>query len=740
VTAGTLLVTSAWLIASSHRGLTAPAASQLILDRRSRYLGEVPASDDSFGYWSVPYVLPSRIVAATLETEDRHFYEHPGVNLRSVVRALLQNVRHLGRISGASTVAMQVARMQSPESRSLLHKLREAVEALWLVHDFGHEKVLRQYLTIAPYGNRVHGIVRAARLYFDKPVEDLSWLQAAYLAGLPQAPARMNPYEPAGRRRGLARAHRILRMLHARRYLSDTELAQALESDLGLVPRPVRAPDALHAVLALQDKARQRGGTTLQATLDLDIQHDVATILKRNLVRVAGNDATNTAAMVLDPRTGEVLAHVGSSGYFDAADHGALDFATVKRSPGSALKPFIYALALESGQWTAGSEIADTRADYAADEDGGAYVPENYNRSFLGPMLLRNALGNSRNIPALRVLASVGVEPTLHFLDAAGVQGISWEAGTYGLGLAIGNLEVTPEELARLYLVLADGGVARPLREFVDDPVDDGKRLMREDVAQLVTHILADPLARRPSFPAGGPLDFDDMAVAVKTGTSQGHRDAWTAAYTDRLLVVVWVGNHDRRRMRNLTGATAAGEAAHAILEKLMPQREPYRPILQEFSPPASYTTVSICPLSGKLAGPDCPDAKAEIFAPGTEPVDHCSFHRGGTRIGRAHSIWSSLRSGTAPSVPPQTRQTQASRFVSLTIGNGSCGIRRLLRKHRASGSQRTSRRQMKRLSGLSTAVRSPRSRIRMTTRSRSVQENTPSWQRWPGRMSRARL
>jgi penicillin-binding protein 1C len=615
-----------YLVSTAHRGLRSPSPSQVILDRRGTFLGEVPAGDDTLGYWPMPYVMPERIVRATIETEDRHFYEHAGVRWSSVARAVAQNVRHFGRVSGASTIAMQVARMQSPESRSMLHKAREAVEALWLVRDFGHEQVLRQYLNVAPYGNRAHGAVRAARLYFDKPVEDLSWLQAAFLAALPQAPGRMNPYEPAGLKRGMRRAHRILVILNQRGIISHDELEQALHANLGLVHRLSRADDALHAVIALSDRARRHGGTTVHATLDLDLQEKVAHLLQENLERLGGL-AGNTAALVIDTAHGDVLVSVGSSDYFDTADHGALDYVRVKRSPGSTLKPFIYALALESGRWTAGSEIPDTPADYSADEDGGTYMPENFNHAFLGPMLLREALGNSRNIPALRVLSDVGVEKTLRLFEAGGVQGISWEPGRYGLGLAIGNLEVTPEELARLYLVLAHDGVATPLRLLSDESETPGPRLLRTDTARLITNILSDPLARRPSFPAGSALDFDDMAVAVKTGTSQGHRDAWTVAYSDRILVVVWVGNHDRRRMGNLTGGSAAGQVAHQIIEAVMPEREPYRAIEQSFPPPRGYNAVSVCPISGKLAGPDCPDAKVEYFAPGTEPVEHCPYH-----------------------------------------------------------------------------------------------------------------
>ncbi|HEX8434302.1 penicillin-binding protein 1C [Archangium sp.] len=620
-----LVAVGAWCGSRLQDGLLAYEPSRLVLDRRGAYLGEVPGAGEELGYWPMPYVLPERIVQATLTTEDRHFYEHPGVYLPSVGRALVQNVRNLRVISGASTLAMQVARMQTPGERNLGRKAREAVEALLLVRRHGHEKVLRQYLAIAPYGNRVHGVVRAARLYFDKPVEDLSWAQAAFLAGLPQLPGRMNPYTEEGLRRALKRSHRILRALHEKGVLSREDWEQARQADLGLVPRPQRMPEALHAVLEWSALSRARPEPISTATLDLEIQSKVANILQLNLNRLDGTGAGNTAALVVDTETGDVLAYVGSRDFFSEEHRGAIDFVKQRRSPGSTLKPFIYGLALEKGSVTAATELADTPMDVRT-ESGRSYLPENVNHNFLGPMLLREALSNSRNIPALRVLEEVGVESTLRFLEKAGAGGISYEPDRYGLGLAVGNLHVTLEELTGLYLVLAHEGETRPLRRFVDEPVAPSRRLMTREAAQLVRHILADPLARRPTFAAGSALDYP-YAVAVKTGTSQGYRDAWAVAFSDRLLVAVWVGNHDWRRMNGLGGLMGAAGAVHEILDAVMPEWRPYRPVLDTFAPPGGALAVDVCPLSGRLAGPDCAHRKSEWFVPGTAPTEPCPFH-----------------------------------------------------------------------------------------------------------------
>jgi penicillin-binding protein 1C len=619
------LVLLGGLVGALESRLVVPRPSHLLLDRHGRYLGEVPGEAGELGYWPLPAVLPERVVIATLQTEDRYFYEHAGVRVSSVARAAWQNLKNRRVISGGSTLPMQVARLQHPAARSLRAKLRESLEALLLVRAHGHDVLLRQYLTLAPYGNRVHGVVRAARLYFDKPAEDLSWLQAAFLAALPQQPGRMSPFTADGQQRALHRAHRILAMLRERGLISDEDLRLARASELGLARPAHRDREAMHAVLQWSRRLPARDEVISTATLDLDIQRLTARALRENLAGLAWAQAGNTAAVVTDVATGEVLAYVGSPDYFDVAAHGAIDYLQTKRSPGSALKPFIYALALQRQGHTAASELPDVPTEFASLQ-GGALVPENITHNFLGPMLLRDALANSRNIPALRLLAAVGVEPVVTLLERGGVSAVSHTPGSYGLTLAIGSLPVTPLELAVLYSALANRGETRPLRYFVSEAKTTPVRVLAPDAAQMVAQILADDEARRPGFPRGNPLEFD-YAVAAKTGTSQGYRDAWAAGFSDRLLAVVWVGNHDARRMNLVSGAHGAAPALHRILDETMPLREPFRPAARALAPPATWVAQELCPLSGKLAGPFCPHHRTEWFAPGTEPAAACPYH-----------------------------------------------------------------------------------------------------------------
>ena len=640
---GALLLTGLAIrfVTSLDASLVARTPSHLLLDRTGRYLAEVPGSHEAWGFWPLPEVLPEKIAVTTLETEDRNFYQHGGVHLPSVARALWQNALGLRVVSGASTIPMQLARLQHPKPRTLWSKAREALEATLLVRRYGHDKLLRQYLTLAPYGNRCHGVVRAARLYFDKPAEDLSWLQAAYLAALPQQPGRMTPWTPEGHALALKRARRILQQLNARGVISEDDLHIALDSDLHIAPKPRSHPEAMHAILALSRDVKGSAQVVHYATLDLDVQRIAHRVLVDNLRRWRRAGAGNTAGVVVDLPSGEILAWVGSAEYFDAGARGAIDYLSARRSPGSSLKPFIYAMALERGTHTAASELPDTPAEFSVAK-GGAWVPENVTHTFLGPMLLREALGNSRNIPALRLLSDVGVDRTVAMLDRAGVKGVRYDPGAYGLSLAIGGLHVTPLELASLYTALANRGETVPLRRWLDAPRTAGVRILSSEAAMLTAHILSDPKARRPGFPAGGALDYD-YAVAIKTGTSQGYRDAWASAFSDRLLVLAWVGNHDWRRMNLVSGATAAAPAVHRILDQAMPRRARHQPVALDFALPPGLVERKVCALSGRLPRPGCTHTKSEYFIPGTEPNETCPFH-----VKVAIDVRNGLRAGPA--------------------------------------------------------------------------------------------
>ncbi len=607
----------------------------LFEDVRGRFLAELGNDEKRMGYWPLPRPVPTRVEKATLAAEDARFYTYPGVDPSAVVRALVQNLSAHRRVSGASTIAMQVARLSHPAPRTWLNKVREALVAIGLVLRYGHEAVLRQYLTIAPYGNRNRGIVYAARRYFDKPVEDLSWAQAALLASLPKLPGRMNIHRAGGWFMALRRTRYVLGRLRKLGWINEADYKEALRqlARMRLAPRKIRPISCLHAILAVQQELaahpelRPAGGRHIvPTTLDLDLQREVSWLAWKAYQRYYSRGAGNVALIVAERKSGKILAYVGSADYFDAMAKGAIDYARIPRSPGSTLKPFIYGLGLTLGRYTAASLLTDV--GLAMDPWSGTYVVKNYDGRYLGPVLYENALANSRNIPAVEVLHAVGIENAYrHFYDLGLVQ--TWkDPSSYGLGMALGALHVTLMDLVGAYGVLANDGLAYHLRWFPSSPSHSRgrSRLIPEDTARMITLVLSNPVARLPSFQRGDALEFP-FPVAVKTGTSQGFRDAWCIGYSRKYIVGVWIGNADAYPMDGLSGADSAAVLFHQVLAYLQPdamQGLENNP----FPPPRDYVAKRINMLTGKLAAPDSPYVSVQWFQPGTEPHETTHAYR----------------------------------------------------------------------------------------------------------------
>ncbi len=607
---------------AAHLDLNGPPPSWLLLDRHGRFIAEIAKPGEEFGYWPVKK-LPPRVVAAALALEDHRFMDHPGVDPLALFRALYQNATRGRRISGASTIAMQVARMLDPESRTYWHKAREAWHALVFTLRFGREAVLSAYLRLVPYGNRVHGIAYAAQRYLDKPVSDLSWAEIAFLSAIPKSPTRMNPFHEDGRRRAIARGARILERLKARGLMSNAEyqLAQEQLRNLHLPDELSRPEHAYHAVFKLAAVLQSshpagKNHYKVVTTLDLDMQQTVANMAAAAVDEWRSRGAGNAAVILLDRKSNGVLAWVGSTDYFDRKSHGSLDYAQIPRSPGSTLKPFIYALAYEENTITPAT-ILD---DLPSVSDGIS----NADRRYFGPLLPRQALANSRNIPAVRLLDKVGLDEGYEFMRRLGLHDNEHEAKFYGLGLAIGAMPVTLEHLVRAYSVLANDGTYRPLRWYSGEEMP-AKRLLSPGTARLLTLELSDPSARLPSFPRMGSTEYA-FPVALKTGSSQGLRDAWTVAYSKRYLVGVWIGHPDERPMRDLSGAGSAAVLAQEILNNLHgADRFGFADL--SFPPPEGYQRASLCALSGKLATPDCDLVFEEWFKPGQMPHEKDDYH-----------------------------------------------------------------------------------------------------------------
>ena len=596
--------------------LEAPSPTPIVYDRHGAFLTQIGHETErpdgkrriAYGYWTVPHP-PERVVRATLALEDRRFWEHPGVDPIAVGRALWQDLASGSRRSGASTIAMQVARMQHPEPRTLWAKAVEAATAVALTARYGREALLAHYLRLAPYGNGSHGIAHAARWYFDKPVADLSWAETALLAAIPQAPGAMNPLRPAGRERAVRRGRRMLEALARDQVIGGAEYAAArAELDhLRLPPRP-RRPDAVHAILRiagmLQGDARPAldpADPRVRATLDLGVQKEASFLARRHLRAWQGAGSQQIAVLVLRRQSREVLAAVGSAGY-GTESGGAYDFTRVSRSPGSTLKPFIYALALQSGRLTP--------AEVMEDLPEGAAGISNADRNFLGPLLPRQALANSRNVPAANLLRTVGLDKTLEFFRELGLHRLDAPAQSFGLSMAIGSLPTSLDRLLGAYGALADEGMLRDLVWYDGQKTAPARRVLPVDVARQVTLFLSDPQARLPSFPRYGTTEFP-FAVALKTGTSQGYRDAWTVAWSRDYIIGVWLGRADAGPMRDVSGARAAAGLARALLLRLYDTR-PGDLSDTGFAPPADHVPVELCVFTGRPSPNGCSETLVE--------------------------------------------------------------------------------------------------------------------------------
>ncbi len=622
-----LLGSGLMLFALGRSGLEAPDATLLLRDRQGRFLGVAgEAEEGGLGYWPLGAV-PERVAVATMVVEDRRFWSHPGVDFLAAGRALWQNLRHGERISGASTLPMQVARMQRPGDRTYPRKALESLTALLFTARHGREAVLRHYLRIVPYSNRIHGIRYAARRYLDKPVEDLSWAETAFLAAIPQSPARMNPFEPRGRARAIRRGLQILDLLTAEGFLGrdELELARAQLRRLRIPPRGRRPEEAIHALLrteAMLQEAGQRlragGDPIVRSTLDLELQAAVSEMAWDKLEAWRGRGAGNIAALVVDLKSWEVRAAVSSVDYFAAGDAGSIDYLRVPRSAGSTLKPFLFGLALDRGVITP-SQILDDLAR-------GSSAVGNSDGRFLGPLLPRVALANSRNVPAADLLNRLGMEEGYAFLSELGLHEGHLPARHYGLGLAIGGLPVALEDLVRAYTVLAGDGRLRQLAWFEGQELVPPRRLLSEATARRISLFLSDPQARLPTFPRMGASEFP-YAVALKTGTSSRYRDAWTVAYSQRYLVGVWVGHPDHRPMARLSGYRSAALLVRDVMDFLHGDLGDGLSDLS-FPAPRGHRSHRVCALSGQRAGQACETVFLEWLVSGEAAPEECGLHR----------------------------------------------------------------------------------------------------------------
>ena len=497
--------------------------------------------------------LPKALVEATLAAEDQRFFSHGGIDPLALTRAVRDGVKAGRRVSGASTVTQQLVKLANPRPRTWSTKLREMLTARRVEMTWSKERILEQYLARLEYGNLHRGPAAAASGYFGKPLADCSLAECAFLAGLPQSPSRLNPWRDPSR--AIKRQKWILERLRALHRMDGAALDRALAEPLRL-RRHFGAFAAPHFADMFLDHTHQPlpADGDCPTSLDLNLQQICERSIADRLNRLSGKNVNQAAVVVIHNETGEIRALIGSRDY-TGHDAGQVNGATARRSPGSALKPFTYLLAL-SQDLSPASILPDLPVEYMTTT--GLYRPQNYNHRPAGPVPLRAALANSLNLSAVRVLENHGgVSALIASLQAAGLTTLTRPAADYGLGLTIGGGEVTLLELTAAYSTLARLGTVKPVRFTpTDNPVPE-QRIYDPDACWLLADILSDNEARARNFGTTSALRLP-FPCAVKTGTSTDYRDNWALGYNAAFTVGVWVGNFDNSPMRGVSGVTGA--------------------------------------------------------------------------------------------------------------------------------------------------------------------------------------
>lgn len=599
--------------------------------------------------------LPDYVKNAFLTAEDKDFYHHGGFSIPGMVRALYKNVSQ-DKLEGGSTITQQLVKntLLSNE-KTIVRKLKEIILSYQVEKIFTKDQIFEMYLNQVGFGGPAYGIQEAANQYFNVDAKDLNLAQAAFLAAMPQAPSEYSPFG-GNIELSLSREQMVLRQMAKNGFINQTQLDQALAYQLKFSSgkTSIKAPHFVMYVKdiltqALGENAVEHGGLIVRTTLDLNLQDEAQKIVTNEVSKLKPYHASNGAALITDPKTGEILAMVGSTDYFDLNNDGQVNLTTSLRQPGSSIKPINYALAFEDGLRP--STLIDDKPISFNIAGHGIWAPKNYDDRFHGVIPLRIALASSYNIPSVILLSKNGID---NFAALAAKLGIStWgDTSRYGLSMALGSLEVKMTDMATAYSTFANHGITTPLKSIISvtDPhghniflascpgqnlastannsndviATDQSCVQKQTISPLtayyISDILSDPAARAPAFGYNSILNIKSAKVAVKTGTSNELRDNWAIGYTPDFLVATWVGNNDNEPMSHIaSGITGASPIWADIFKKILADH----PQPTSLPLPDNVVSVPICTLTGTLTCDGCPTHK-EYFTKGTEPTTAC--------------------------------------------------------------------------------------------------------------------
>src|SRR3990167_6518724 len=591
--------------------------------------------------------IPDNLKTATISIEDKDFYTNKGFSVTGLIRGLLLDPILKNRVTGGSTITQQLVKnvLLTPE-RSIARKMKELILAIQVDQRFSKDEILEMYLNNVAYGGTAVGVEAAANLYFGKHAKELNLAQSAFLAGLPQAPSIYSPF--VGKDKAyIARTKDVLRRMREDGKITRKEEQGAFKEvesftftqKQGNLKAPHFVQYIREQLVKLYGEAVvENGNLTVVTTLDYEIQKNAEDIVFEEIEKIEKYDVGNGAAIVMDPKAGSILAMVGSRDYFDTEHEGNFNAAIAHRQPGSALKPIMYATAFEKG-YTPATLLMDLKTEFPTNVPGQKdYIPVNYDGKYRGPMQVRFALGNSENVPAVKMLARVGIKPVMQKAYDMGIE--NWKPtqenlNNVGLSLVLGGREITLVEMATAYSTFANKGVKK--EAFSIDEVKDrkgktiykhkdqkGVKVLSEEVAFLISHILLDNNARSEVFGTNSLLNIAGRTVSVKTGTTDSKRDNWAVGYTPSFVVASWVGNNDNTPMHPTiaSGVTGATPIWRRITQFVLNGKPGER-----FGEPQSVVAIQIDAFSGGLPRDGQP-TRSEYFLKGTEPTTNAVIYK----------------------------------------------------------------------------------------------------------------
>lgn len=621
-------VVGIYLCISPDLKTTKKVSSLKITDRNGIILREVLSPAAGRGTPLRFDEISPEYLKVLISCEDTRFYKHHGIDFLAIMRALKENYRYERTISGASTLTQQLVRnLNGFKNRNLFIKGIEAIEAVRLDLHYSKQKIIEEYCNRISFGNNNFGIEAASQYYFQKSARNLTLSEAVFLVTIPKNPTLYNPFGKGSLTVGTRYKTTLKKLLNKGVIdTSDFQISMNNFPQLKFFSNHIKAPHFTNWVLSqvVPDTLEE-----IETTLDYSIQEDVESITRNWLNTCSAYHVNNAAVVVVKNSSGEILAYEGSNDFLDEEHQGQVDGVRSLRQPGSSIKPFTYAFALKK-DFTTSTILADIPTHLPT--LGGDFKPLNYDKTYHGPVRLRVALGCSYNIPAIRVAAALGVDDLLDFYHDCGFSSLTRSAREYGLGLTLGNGEITLLELAQGGKMFARYGMDEPLESIksyrgINKTTylhsSGARRIIPEQTAFLISDILSDHDARAPAFGPFSALDLP-FRCSVKTGTTKDYKDNWTLGWTDSFTVAVWVGNFDNSPMENVSGVSGAAPIFHEIMMALEKKSQLNGTI--RYVPP-EIVKESVCELSGDKPGPYCKHLIQEYFVKNNTPSKICAYH-----------------------------------------------------------------------------------------------------------------